>query len=186
MTTLQATLPTVSVPNLAEIVRRLGGFDTVEPGASYGISLDRNQIHRPQDEKPDLGEDEIGNKIEKHFEWFPDIDGKDHTWKTLIISLFWRHETYQEVSVGLGASVEHDHFHESQWMFRVPLQGWESGEWQIYSLTSQIPFLMGIYQRSTDSEEVAWELAEGCQAFDRDSILLSACLRIVRDAYPES
>jgi hypothetical protein len=184
MITQQVTLPTVSVPKLAEIVRRLGGFDAIEPSNSYCINLDRKQIYRPQDHRNDYDED--GNRVAEYFEFFPDIDGEGYRWPTLIITLFWRNETYQVVLVGLGAKVNGDIFHESEWKFHVPFQGWESGQWQIYSLSSQVPFMFGIHQRSQDGEEVARELVADCEGFDRESLLLNSCLRIVRDAFPES
>jgi hypothetical protein len=158
-----------NVPNLAKIVHLLGGFAALEPGQSFIISLDHEQIIRP---KPDYSSEDLAII-------FPDIRARDHRFKPLHIGLFWDNGDTYSVHVSLAAEAEGDVFRAILFDFVVPKTGWDKGQWEVAARQSDCPYLPGFNDRAADSPDIEEQIAREATEFDRDSIIVAACLRLI-------
>jgi hypothetical protein len=163
-----------SVPKLAKIVELLGGFESLEPGQSFIISLDKDRILRPVS---GYTSDELAIA-------FPGDMDVDHCFKPLHITLFWEHEDTYSVHVHLDARVgkrdEHgDIYHDVLYDFTVPKESWASGEWDVRARQIDVPFLRSFYEQADSSDAKARELASEATQFDRESIIVDGCLRLI-------
>jgi hypothetical protein len=176
MTETETKMYKASVPKLARIVGLLGGWDPIledgrAMGAAYVISLDKDVILTPDDDRDD--DTEIA---------FPRDDDPGHTFKALHITMMWEDERDWHVDVGLwgrAGGPMGDPYAERTWEFRVPKEGWAEGEWSVYGTLVQAAFVGSWRETADHGERTAKELAADATGFDRENLIVDGCLRLV-------